>query len=236
MDGGGETSTVTKEARGLKKGPWTTTEDAILTEYVRKRGEGNWNAVQKNSGLLRCGKSCRLRWANHLRPNLRKGSFSPDEEKIIIELHAKLGNKWARMASQLPGRTDNEIKNYWNTRMKRRQRAGLPLYPHEIQHLGIEANSNLYEKHNEPTMLKTTVDDDDDYILKSLLDSFPSTTSLPDWYQTTEIQKEASPSGILIGNPQRNSRVEPHKPLPSSSVDPMASLGSSYWGNMPGIC
>ncbi|KAH0930189.1 hypothetical protein HID58_015916 [Brassica napus] len=144
MDGGGETSTAAKEARGLKKGPWTTTEDAILTEYVRKRGEGNWNAVQKNSGLLRCGKSCRLRWANHLRPNLRKGSFTPDEEKIIIELHAKLGNKWARMASQLPGRTDNEIKNYWNTRMKRRQRAGLPLYPHEIQHLGI-GNDDEFE-------------------------------------------------------------------------------------------
>ncbi|CDY19141.1 BnaA04g18810D [Brassica napus] len=444
MDGGGETSTAAKEARGLKKGPWTTTEDAILTEYVRKRGEGNWNAVQKNSGLLRCGKSCRLRWANHLRPNLRKGSFTPDEEKIIIELHAKLGNKWARMASQLPGRTDNEIKNYWNTRMKRRQRAGLPLYPHEIQHLGIgnddefeircfqfpnqdhpnhqnmiqytnssntspssssfsssssqppkelcldplistnpglnqipnmfspynnsfendnkqfgfsltfssssssnelcnpdqllelmsenldtnvaskkdidvlslmgdhetipsyfslgldttvlelpsnqtpctsnimhdnnvhldspagnsglldalleesralsrggifkdarvsssglcefqdkrvkmdfenrlidhlssshqssfESNSNLYEKHNEATMLKATVDDDDDDMLKSLLNSFPSTTPLPDW-------------------------VEPHKPPPSSNVDPVASLGSSYWRNIPRIC
>ncbi|KAF8108764.1 hypothetical protein N665_0104s0079 [Sinapis alba] len=100
----------------------------------------------------------------------------------------------------------------------------------------IEANSNIYEKHNEPTMLKATVDDDDDDILKSLLNSFPSITPLPDWYQTTEIQKEDSPSGILIGNHERNSRVEPHKPLPSSSVDLMASLGSSYWGNMPEIC
>ncbi|XP_065875670.1 transcription factor MYB101 [Euphorbia lathyris] len=123
--------------QGLKKGPWTAAEDAILMEYVRKHGEGNWNSVQKNSGLMRCGKSCRLRWANHLRPNLKKGSFTPDEERIIIDLHAKLGNKWARMASQLPGRTDNEIKNFWNTRMKRRQRAGLPIYPqefHEDQH------------------------------------------------------------------------------------------------------
>jgi myb proto-oncogene protein len=86
---------------GMKKGPWTPQEDMILIEYVNKHGEGNWNSVQKNSGLLRCGKSCRLRWANHLRPNLKKGSFSEDEEKIIIELHAKLGNKWARMAAQV---------------------------------------------------------------------------------------------------------------------------------------
>lgn len=116
----------------LKKGPWTSVEDAILVDYVKKHGEGNWNSVQKNSGLFRCGKSCRLRWANHLRPNLKKGAFTPEEERLIIELHAKMGNKWARMAAHLPGRTDNEIKNYWNTRIKRRQRAGLPLYPPEV--------------------------------------------------------------------------------------------------------
>ena len=86
---------------GLKKGPWTSSEDSILIKYVRKYGEGNWNAVQKYSRLARCGKSCRLRWANHLRPNLKKGSFSAEEERIIIELHSKLGNKWARMASQV---------------------------------------------------------------------------------------------------------------------------------------
>ncbi|XP_058078253.1 transcription factor GAMYB-like isoform X2 [Magnolia sinica] len=113
----------------LKKGPWTAAEDAILVEYVKKHGEGNWNAVQKHSGLHRCGKSCRLRWANHLRPNLKKGAFTAEEENQIVKLHAQMGNKWARMAAQLPGRTDNEIKNYWNTRVKRRQRAGLPLYP-----------------------------------------------------------------------------------------------------------
>ncbi|TYI85812.1 hypothetical protein E1A91_D04G022300v1 [Gossypium mustelinum] len=116
----------------LKKGPWTSAEDAILIDYVKKHGEGNWNAVQKHSGLFRCGKSCRLRWANHLRPNLKKGAFTREEEHLIIELHSKMGNKWARMAANLPGRTDNEIKNYWNTRIKRRQRAGLPLYPPEV--------------------------------------------------------------------------------------------------------
>nr|QIG55694.1 MYB transcription factor [Paeonia suffruticosa] len=123
----------------LKKGPWTAAEDAILVEYVRRNGEGNWNCVQKNSGLCRCGKSCRLRWANHLRPNLKKGSFSPDEERIIVELHASLGNKWACMAAQLPGRTDNEIKNYWNTRVKKRLRQGLPLYPQ-----GVEGQASAY--------------------------------------------------------------------------------------------
>ncbi|KAG7554275.1 SANT/Myb domain [Arabidopsis suecica] len=120
------------EGHALKKGPWSSAEDDILIDYVNKHGEGNWNAVQRHTGLFRCGKSCRLRWANHLRPNLKKGAFSQEEEQLIVELHAKMGNRWARMAAHLPGRTDNEIKNYWNTRIKRRQRAGLPLYPPEM--------------------------------------------------------------------------------------------------------
>jgi myb proto-oncogene protein len=85
----------------MKKGPWTSAEDSILVDYVKKHGEGNWNAVQKHSGLFRCGKSCRLRWANHLRPNLKKGSFTAEEERLIIELHAKMGNKWAQMAAHV---------------------------------------------------------------------------------------------------------------------------------------
>ncbi|KAJ0267079.1 Transcription factor MYB120 [Hirschfeldia incana] len=129
---GGSANHMSNGGVVLKKGPWTAAEDEILAVYVRENGEGNWNAVQKNTGLARCGKSCRLRWANHLRPNLRKGSFTADEERLIIQLHAQLGNKWARMAAQLPGRTDNEIKNYWNTRLKRLQRQGLPLYPPDI--------------------------------------------------------------------------------------------------------
>ncbi|KAJ7298928.1 hypothetical protein O6H91_07G111800 [Diphasiastrum complanatum] len=137
-----EQEQVLEEPNLLKKGPWTSAEDAILVDYVKKHGEGNWNSVQKHSGLSRCGKSCRLRWANHLRPNLKKGAFTNEEERQIIELHAKLGNKWARMASQLPGRTDNEIKNYWNTRIKRRMRAGLPVYPPDLQ--SLSANSQYF--------------------------------------------------------------------------------------------
>ncbi|WVZ62272.1 hypothetical protein U9M48_012036 [Paspalum notatum var. saurae] len=122
-------------ARGkpqLKKGPWTPEEDKRLKEYVEAHGEGNWNQVQRNAGLNRCGKSCRLRWANHLRPDLKKGPFDDKEVELILKLHIKWGNKWAKMALHLPGRTDNEIKNFWNTRLKRQQRAGLPIYPEHL--------------------------------------------------------------------------------------------------------
>ncbi|KAL2316916.1 hypothetical protein Fmac_030792 [Flemingia macrophylla] len=119
----------------LKKGPWTSEEDAILAEYVTKNGIGNWNIVRQRTGLARCGKSCRLRWTNHLRPDLKKGAFTPQEQSKIIELHALMGNKWAKMAQELPGRTDNEIKNFWNTRLKKRRRAGLPLYLDDIKPL-----------------------------------------------------------------------------------------------------
>lgn len=135
----------------LKKGPWTSAEDAILVDYVNKNGEGNWNAVQKHSGLSRCGKSCRLRWANHLRPDLKKGAFTTEEERRIIELHAKMGNKWARMAIELPGRTDNEIKNFWNTRTKRRQRAGLPIYPPDVCLQTLNENSQSLQIPNGDT-------------------------------------------------------------------------------------
>ncbi|KAF8396297.1 hypothetical protein HHK36_017912 [Tetracentron sinense] len=162
----------------LKKGPWTSTEDAILVEYVKKHGEGNWNAVQKQSGLFRCGKSCRLRWANHLRPNLKKGAFTVDEERLIIELHAKIGNKWARMVAHLPGRTDNEIKNYWNTRIKRRQRAGLPLYPPDV-HLqalnGNQQSQNTSEFNSEDSQHHYFLQENNYEIPDFIFDNFKAT-------------------------------------------------------------
>ncbi|EEF32712.1 transcription factor MYB101 [Ricinus communis] len=173
-----ETGPKAANLQGLKKGPWTAAEDAILIDYVKKHGEGNWNSVQKNSGLMRCGKSCRLRWANHLRPNLKKGSFTPEEERIIIELHAKLGNKWARMASQLPGRTDNEIKNFWNTRMKRRQRAGLPIYPQEFQE---EANAlNIHHQQDQQKHLNSSCSSFSSFLSSSRKAAYNPSLSLLD--------------------------------------------------------
>ncbi|KAM0882456.1 hypothetical protein ACQ4PT_032275 [Festuca glaucescens] len=108
------------ERSGLKKGPWTQEEDEKLVAYIKKHGQGNWRTMPKNAGLERCGKSCRLRWTNYLRPDIKRGRFSFEEEETIIQLHSILGNKWSAIAAQLPGRTDNEIKNYWNTHIRKR--------------------------------------------------------------------------------------------------------------------
>ncbi|MCL7029099.1 hypothetical protein MKW94_015425 [Papaver nudicaule] len=107
---------------GVKKGPWTPEEDIALVSFIQEHGPGNWRAVPTNTGLLRCSKSCRLRWTNYLRPGIRRGNFTDHEEKMIIHLQALLGNRWAAIASYLPQRTDNDIKNYWNTHLRKKLR------------------------------------------------------------------------------------------------------------------
>ncbi|KAI4311099.1 hypothetical protein MLD38_036024 [Melastoma candidum] len=108
------------EKIGLRKGRWTREEDEILTRYIQVHGEGSWRSLPKNAGLLRCGKSCRLRWINYLRADLKRGNITPEEHRLILRLHSSLGNRWSLIAGHLPGRTDNEIKNYWNTHVSKR--------------------------------------------------------------------------------------------------------------------
>ncbi|KAL2456252.1 myb domain protein 16 [Forsythia ovata] len=105
---------------GLKKGPWTPGEDQKLLAYIEEHGHGSWRALPAKAGLQRCGKSCRLRWTNYLRPDIKRGKFTSQEEQTIVQLHALLGNRWSTIASHIPKRTDNEIKNYWNTHLKKR--------------------------------------------------------------------------------------------------------------------
>ncbi|CAI9106429.1 OLC1v1005582C1 [Oldenlandia corymbosa var. corymbosa] len=104
----------------LRKGLWSPEEDDKLMNYMLTNGQGCWSDVARNAGLQRCGKSCRLRWINYLRPDLKRGAFSPQEEELIIHLHSILGNRWSQIAARLPGRTDNEIKNFWNSTIKKR--------------------------------------------------------------------------------------------------------------------
>ncbi|CAH1437894.1 unnamed protein product [Lactuca virosa] len=117
------------DKENVKRGPWSPEEDAKLKSFIDKYGTGgNWIALPHKAGLKRCGKSCRLRWLNYLRPNIKHGEFTDDEDKIICSLYASIGSRWSIIAAQLPGRTDNDIKNYWNTKLKKKLLAMLPSF------------------------------------------------------------------------------------------------------------
>lgn len=150
---------------GLKKGPWSPREDEILVLYIRSHGHTNWRALPKSAGLFRCGKSCRLRWTNYLRPDIKRGNFTPQEHQSIINLHHSLGNRWSAIAAKLPGRTDNEIKNVWNTRLKKRLLA--PNHPTPQPH--SHRNTPIQAAATKKTQSKTTI-----IIKQSIHDGFVS--------------------------------------------------------------
>ncbi|XP_073128502.1 uncharacterized protein [Henckelia pumila] len=117
----------------VKRGLWSPEEDEKLIKYITTYGHGCWSSVPKFAGLQRCGKSCRLRWINYLRPDLKRGSFTRREAAIVIELHRILGNRWAQISKHLPGRTDNEVKNFWNSSIKKKFINAHQNYNHNIQ-------------------------------------------------------------------------------------------------------
>ncbi|KAI3956846.1 hypothetical protein MKX01_000880 [Papaver californicum] len=137
----------------VKRGPWSPEEDTILKDYIRSHGTGsNWISLPHKAGLKRCGKSCRLRWLNYLRPDVKHGGYSEEEDDIICTLYKNIGSRqvqlaytifftflWSIIASQLPGRTDNDVKNYWNTKLKKKLMTTPPPKPN---YLNLNTNNN----------------------------------------------------------------------------------------------
>lgn len=127
-------SNSSEDDNELRRGPWTLEEDTLLIQYIGRHGEGRWNLLANRAGLRRTGKSCRLRWLNYLKPDVKRGNLTPEEQLMILDLHTKWGNRWSKIAQYLPGRTDNEIKNYWRTRVQKQAR-----------HLKIDTNSREFQ-------------------------------------------------------------------------------------------
>ncbi|KAL3526980.1 hypothetical protein ACH5RR_011636 [Cinchona calisaya] len=129
------------DKKHTNKGAWTKQEDQKLIDYIRTNGEGGWRTLPEHAGLHRCGKSCRLRWINYLSPDIKRGNFAEDEEDLIVKLHALLGNRWSLIAGRLPGRTDNEVKNYWNSHIRRK-----------LINMGIDPNNHRLNQVQTPLL------------------------------------------------------------------------------------
>lgn len=204
---------------GVKKGPWTPEEDIILVSYIQEHGPGNWRAVPTNTGLLRCSKSCRLRWTNYLRPGIRRGNFTEHEEKMIIHLQALLGNRWAAIASYLPQRTDNDIKNYWNTHLKKK----LGKINQEDGEKGNSSDSKSVSKGQWERRLQTDI-----HMAKQALCEALSLDKPVESQQTTSVQTSTTPYASSTENIARLLQNWMKKPPNSSD-----SSDSSSFNNNP---
>ncbi|XVF81861.1 hypothetical protein PTKIN_Ptkin15bG0189500 [Pterospermum kingtungense] len=207
---------------GLKKGPWTAEEDRKLINFILTNGQCCWRAVPKLAGLLRCGKSCRLRWTNYLRPDLKRGLLSEYEEQMVIDLHAQIGNRWSKIASHLPGRTDNEIKNHWNTHIKKKLRKmGIDPLTHkplstteqkqpqqqdqekQVPEAAVDDQSQVVDNTKEPeTSLQSTITDEkeeDKSMTSPLFDPMEMMMNNVDGFCTDEVPL-IEPHEILVPN------------------------------------
>ncbi|KAI4384996.1 hypothetical protein MLD38_003073 [Melastoma candidum] len=208
------------DKNGLKKGPWTLEEDNKLVTYIQTHGPGNWRTLPKNAGLERCGKSCRLRWTNYLRPDIKRGRFSFEEEEAIIQLHSVLGNKWSAIAARLPGRTDNEIKNYWNTHIRKRLlRNGIDPVTHTPRLDLMDLSSFLGSSLCNPSLLNLT------NLLRTQVLLNPELLRLASTILALKNYNSDLPSPILPENPSLSPTTSPFPYQPPQQMQECNNTG-----------
>nr|URY18875.1 MYB protein [Zanthoxylum bungeanum]URY18876.1 MYB protein [Zanthoxylum bungeanum]URY18877.1 MYB protein [Zanthoxylum bungeanum] len=222
------------EKMGLKKGPWTPEEDQILINYIKLYGHENWRALPKQAGLLRCGKSCRLRWINYLRPDIKRGNFTREEEDTVIKLHEMLGNRWSAMAAKLPGRTDNEIKNVWHTHLKKRlQKQQQQEEPVDNKKTESTTSSDMSSVTSSPTppttntCMKTETtssseNNNDDFV--EIDDNF--------WTDVLSVENNDNFYSAVVGADPGLASATLQLQSSSSLVDAFSSCSNNVYGNM----
>ncbi|KAA8523208.1 hypothetical protein F0562_009631 [Nyssa sinensis] len=228
----------------VKRGPWSPEEDTTLKNYIERYGTGgNWIALPHKAGLKRCGKSCRLRWLNYLRPDIRHGGFTEEEDNIILTLYSSIGSRWSIIATHLQGRTDNDVKNYWNTKLKKKLLAGKTNSSSSSSNCNITPNNSMHFSSAPSWAFGSKVET---HYYANLAGSNTNSNSLPCYQMNLNYQQHFVPQTLVLDPVQlplpRLMEVDPEKGTSNSSfsvassqeVSSISTLFSSWSGNGSG--
>ncbi|GKA19061.1 transcription factor MYB62-like protein [Tanacetum coccineum] len=193
-----------------RRGPWTLEEDNLLIRYISSHGDGRWNSLAKFSGLNRTGQSCRVRWLNYLKPDIKRGNLTPQEQLLILELHSEWGNRWSKIAHHMPGRTGNEIRNFWRTRVETQARR-----------LKIDPNSERFVETLRQFWMPRLLEKVEQNSSLSPLSLTYTSTTLPDENDANPLPE--AENTVLVSSFHQPSEIENSNPSPSMcSSNPIA--------------